>query len=76
MNDVKTQILAIGETHSLFEDSLNTGCLHEDSLNKTVVDSCSENAKGQAGSARPASIGSDIICLNVHQGYRPVVFFF
>ena len=87
MNDVKTQILAIGETHSLFEDSLNTGCLHEDSLhessrnedslnkdslNKTVVDSCSENAKGQAGSARPASIGSDIICLNVHQAELPL----
>lgn len=107
MNDAKTQIMAIGETLSLFEDSLktdslNTDSLNEDSLNEaslieavnekaldekaldekaleemallkkallkeTVVDSCSEIARDQAGSASPASIGSDTNYLNVHQ---------
>ncbi len=107
MKDAKTQIMAIGETLSLFEDSLktdslNTDSLNEDSLNEaslieavnekaldekaldekaleemallkkallkeTVVDSCSEIARDQAGSASPASIGSDTNYLNVHQ---------
>ena len=117
MNDAKTQIMAIGETLSLFEDylktdSLNTDSLNEDSLNedslieavnekaldekaldgraleemallkkallkkallkKTVVDSCSEVVRDQAGAASPASIGSDTNYLNVHQAELPL----
>ena len=112
MKDAKTQIMAIGETLSLFEDSLktdslNTDSLNEDSLNEaslieavnekaldekaldgraleemallkkallkeTVVDSCSEIARDQAGSASPASIGSDTNYLNVHQAELPL----
>ena len=107
MNDAKTQIMAIGETLSLFEDSLNTDSLNEDSLNEaslieavnekaldekaldekaleemallkkallkeTVVDSCSEIARDQAGSASPASIGSGANYLNVHQAELPL----
>ena len=112
MKDAKTQIMAIGETLSLFEDylktdSLNTDSLNEDSLNEdslieavnekaldekaldgraleemallkkallkeTVVDSCSEIARDQAGSANPASIGSDTNYLNVHQAELPL----
>ncbi|MBT6025916.1 MAG: hypothetical protein HOH12_11740 [Gammaproteobacteria bacterium] len=104
--------MAIGETLSLFEDSLktdslNTDSLNEDSLNEaslieavnekaldekaldgraleemallkkallkeTVVDSCSEIARDQAGSASPASIGSDTNYLNVHQAELPL----
>ena len=107
MNDAKTQIMAIGETLSLFEDSFNTDFLNEDSLNevslteavnekalqkkallkeaslkeaslkeaslkKTVVDSCSENARDQVDPASPASIGSDTNCLNVQQAELPL----
>ena len=36
-------------------------------LKETVVDSCSEIARAQAGSASPASIGSGANYLNVHQ---------
>ena len=117
MNDAKTQIMAIGETFSLFEDSLNTDSLNTDSLNeasliealnekaldekaldgkaldgraleemvllkkallkkallkKTVVDSCSEVVRDQAGAASPASIGSDTNYLNVHQAELPL----
>ena len=112
MNDAKTQIMAIGETFSLFEDSLNTDSLNTDSLNtdsvneaslieavnekaldekaldgraleemallkkallkETVVDSCSEIVGDQAGSASPASIGSDTNYLNVHQAELPL----
>ena len=107
MKDAKTQIMAIGETLSLFEDSLNTDSLNEDSLNEdslieavnekaldekaldgraleemallkkallkeTVVDSCSEIARDQAGSANPASIRSDTNYLNVHQAELPL----
>ena len=107
MNDAKTQIMAIGETLSLFEDSLNTDSLNEDSLNEaslieavnekaldekaldekaleemallkkallkeTVVDSCSEIVRDQAGSASPASIGSGANYLNVHQAELPL----
>jgi len=107
MNDAKTQIMAIGETFSLFEDSLNTDSLNEASLiealnekaldekaldekaldgraleemvllkkallKKTVVDSCSEVVRDQAGAASPASIGSDTNYLNVHQAELPL----
>ena len=112
MNDAKTQIMAIGETFSLFEDSLNTDSLNTDSVNEaslieavnekaldekaldgraleemallkkallkkallkeTVVDSCSEIVGDQAGSASPASIGSDTNYLNVHQAELPL----
>ena len=102
MKDAKTQIMAIGETLSLFEDSLKTDSLNTDSLNEaslieavnekaldgraleemallkkallkeTVVDSCSEIARDQAGSASPASIGSDTNYLNVHQAELPL----
>ena len=112
MNDAKTQIMAIGETLSLFEDSLNTDSLNEDSLNEdslneaslieavnekaldekaldekaleemallkkallkeTVVVSCSEIVRDQAGSASPASTGSGANYLNVHQAELPL----
>ena len=117
MNDAKTQIMAIGETLSLFEDSLNTDSFNEDSLNEdslneaslieavnekaldekaldekaleemallkkallkkamlkeTVVDSCSEIVRDQAGSASSASIGSGANYLNVHQAELPL----
>ena len=41
MNDAKTQIMAIGETLSLFEDSLNTDSLNEDSLNEDSLNEAS-----------------------------------
>ena len=45
MNDAKTQIMAIGETLSLFEDSLNTDSLNEDSLNEaSLIEAVNEKA--------------------------------
>ena len=41
MNDAKTQIMAIGETLSLFEDSLNTDSFNEDSLNEDSLNEAS-----------------------------------
>ena len=45
MNDAKTQIMAIGETLSLFEDSLNTDSFNEDSLNEaSLIEAVNEKA--------------------------------
>ena len=45
MNDAKTQIMAIGETLSLFEDALNTDSVNEGSLNEaSLIEAVNEKA--------------------------------
>ena len=55
MNDAKTQIMAIGETFSLFEDSLNTDSLNEasliEALNEKALDGKALDGKALDGRA-------------------------
>ena len=55
MNDAKTQIMAIGETFSLFEDSLNTDSLNEasliEALNEKALDEKALDEKALDGKA-------------------------
>jgi hypothetical protein len=55
MNDAKTQIMAIGETFSLFEDSLNTDSLNEasliEALNEKALDEKALDGKALDGRA-------------------------
>jgi len=62
MNDAKTQIMAIGETLSLFEDALNTDSVNEGSLNEaSLIEAVNEKALEEKALEEKALLKKDLL---------------
>ena len=62
MKDAKTQIMAIGETLSLFEDALNTDSVNEGSLNEaSLIEAVNEKALEEKALEEKALLKKDLL---------------